>query len=127
MSTRHLVSFAFLGLVFAFAGVLAMGWTMWWLTPVHWLSRYQLFHVVAHFSIFAGVVFLYHPRRYSDMWLWGLILGGSVLLEIIQITVGGFRLSKLLLIDCFFDIVVDIAGATVCWFMVTQRHRRFVS
>ncbi|MBN1564935.1 MAG: hypothetical protein JXA10_13895 [Anaerolineae bacterium] len=120
MSIRYVLLAVFLGIVFVFAGVLAQGWMLWWLTPVHWLSRYQLFHLVAHFSIFAGVVMLY-PQRGGAIQLWVIVLSGSIALELVQIAVGGFALTKPLLLDSLFDIAIGVMGAVVCWLMLLTR------
>lgn len=120
MTARHLFVFVFLSFVFVSAGLLAMGWSIWWLRPIQWLGRYQLFHIVAHFSIFAGVVFLIYPQKHSR--LWTVTLGGAVILEIVQLGAGGFVLTRSLLLDSMFDIAVDMMGAAVCWLMLFLRH-----
>jgi hypothetical protein len=126
MSIRYLVLLAFLGLVCACAGLLALGWPIWWLVPVRWLSHYPLFHLVAHSTIFAGVVFLY-PREHDSLRLWGIVLSGGILIELMQIGAGGFSLTEPLLRDSLFDIVVDVAGAVACWLLLAQRrHRRLM-
>lgn len=66
-----------------------------------------------HFGIFAGVVMLYGPSKRNSVWLWLLVLGGGILLELVQITVGDLALTKPLLLDSVFDVVVDVAGAAV--------------
>ena len=124
MSVRYLFLLAFLGFVLAFAAVLAIDPALWWLTPVRWLGRYQLAHVVGHFSIFAGVVFLYGPQKHDPARLWVFVLGGGILLELIQIAAGGFSLTRLKVLDSLFDVVVDCAGAVVCWLLLTQHQRR---
>ena len=124
MSVRSLFPFAFLGFVLACAGVLAMGWPIWWLAPVDWLSRYQLFHVVAHFSIFAGIVILYGPQKKGAIRLWVFVGSGGVLLELVQIAADGFSLTRSRLLDSLFDMGVDCAGAGVCWLMLAQHRRR---
>ena len=117
MSVRDLLLLGFLGLVFGFAALLALGWPIWWLAPVQWLGRYPLFHVVAHSTIFAGVVYLVYPcapaRR---IWLW--VVGGSVVLELVQFTAGGFVLTRALLLDSTLDIGVDLVGAAAAWVML---------
>jgi hypothetical protein len=92
-----------------------------------WPGRYQAFHVVAHFGIFAGVVLFYYPQQHSGIRLWIIVVSGSVLLEWVQVAVGGFSLIKPLLFDSFLDIAVDIAGAAVCWFWLTHHHQRMRS
>jgi hypothetical protein len=127
MSVRYLILFAFLGFVLACAWLLAMGRTIWWLAPVHWLGRYQVFHVVAHFSIFAGLAILYGHQKQDSIRLWVFVLSGSVLLELVQMAAGGLSLTKSLLLDSVFDIVVDVAGAAVSWLMLTRRRRKPLS
>lgn len=124
MPVRYLLVCAFLVFVLACTGLLATDVKTWWLAPVHWLGRYPLFHVIAHSGIFAGVVFLYRPQDHnSGLWLWVIVFSGSLLLELIQIAVGGFSLTKPLLLDSVLDIVVDVAGALVCWILLTRQRR----
>jgi hypothetical protein len=124
MSVRYLFLVAFLGGVFVLAGLLALDWAIWWLTPLEWLSRYQVFHLVAHFSIFAGVVILYRPQVHGGIRLALIVFSGGVILEVVQIAAGGFPLTTPLLLDSLLDIVVDVAGAAVCWFLLMQHHKR---
>ena len=112
---RHLLAVTFLGVVLVLAGLLARGWSTWWLLPLLWLGEFQLFHIVAHFSIFAGIVLLVAPHTRSAIWLWALILAGGVLVEFVQIAAGGFILTRPLLHDCLFDVLVDMTGAAVSW------------
>jgi hypothetical protein len=122
MSFRYLFLVAFLGVVLVFAGLLATHEAFWWLTPVRWLSRYQIFHIAAHFTIFAGVVALYGPRKPGVVWL---VLGGGVLIELVQFVAGGRSWAVPTLFDSVFDLAVDSAGAAVGWYVLTQhRHRK---
>jgi hypothetical protein len=85
-----------------------------------------LFHLAAHFTIFAGVVFIF-PQENDSLRLWGIVLSGSILIELVQIGAGGLSLTRSLLRDSLFDIVVDVAGALGCWLLLAQRrHRRLV-
>jgi hypothetical protein len=121
MSFRYLFLVAFLGVVLIFAALLAMDETMWWLAPVEWLSHYQVFHVVAHFSIFAGVVALYGPQKRGVLWV---VLGGGILIELVQFVAGGFSMTIPSLLDSLFDIAVDVAGAAVCRYALTANGRK---
>lgn len=121
MSVRHLILVVFMGVVLALAGLLALGWPIWWLTPIHWLGQYPLFHIVGHFSIFAGVVFLYGPQKRKGFRLWVIVLSGSILLECIQIAAAGVSLTRPLLLDSLFDVVVDSAGAAGGWLIMRSR------
>lgn len=118
MSKRYLIAGIFLGLVFALAGLLNLGWSIWWLKPLQWLGRFQWFHIVAHFSIFAGVVFLTYPQKRT----WFFVLGGAVIIELVQLAAAGFVLTRSLFFDSSFDIVVDLIGAGVCWLMLALRR-----
>ena len=112
MSARGVVLGGFLGVVLLSAGLLSTGWAVWWLAPVVWLGRFQAVHVVAHFSIFAGVVILYGPpRKIGRLAL--IVVSGGVLLELVQIAVSGFALSGPGLLDSAFDLAVDVMGAVV--------------
>lgn len=122
MTFRNLITFAFLGWVLTFVAILTLDWSAWWLTPLHTLGRYQLFHVVAHFSIFAGVVALYAPHKRNTVWLWIIVVTGAVMVEVIQMTLGNVILTRALLTDSIFDIAVDLAGAATCWIVLTH-HR----
>jgi hypothetical protein len=109
-----------LGLVFlvGFAGVLAMGWSPWFLRPLRWLGEYQAFHIVAHFSIFACLILSSRGARF-----WRLALGGGALIELAQITVGGFALTRPLVQDCLFDLAIDLIGAASAWAYLAYRRR----
>lgn len=125
MSFRYLFLSAFLGVVLVFAALLAMHIRIWWLAPLRWLSHYPLFHIVAHFSIFAGVVVLYGPQRPGVFWL---VLGGGVLVEFVQFMAGSRSRAMSTLLDSIFDVAVDSAGAAVAWYVLTQhRHRKTVA
>ncbi len=122
MSFRYLFLVVFLGVVFVFAALLAMDEALWWLAPVEWLSDYQIFHVAAHFTIFAGVVALCGLQKRATVWL---VLGGGVLIELVQFVAGGLSLTMSSLLDSLFDIAVDMAGAAACWYVLTQhRHKK---
>jgi hypothetical protein len=122
MSFRYLFLVAFLGVVLALAGLLAVHETIWWLAPVRWLSQYQIFHIAAHFSIFAGVVALYGPQKPGAVWL---VLGGGVLIELVQFVAGSRSWTMPTLLDSVFDLAVDVTGAAVGWYVLTQhRHRK---
>ena len=122
MSVRYLFLAAFLGVVLVFAALLAMHERIWWLAPLRWLSHYPVFHIVAHFSIFAGVVTLYGPQRLGVV---GLVLGGGVLVELVQSVAGSRSWAISTLLDSVFDLAVDSTGAVVAWYILTQhRHRR---
>ncbi len=116
MSIRRLFPFAALGMVIVLAGLLAAGWQVWWLAPILWLGRYPLFHVAAHFSIFAGVVRLYRPPQRSIK-VWLVVVAGGLLIEVAQLAAGGFLLTAPILLDSLFDLAVDMSGALVCWLM----------
>ncbi len=70
--------------------------------------------MAGHFSIFASVVILYGPpRKIGRLAL--LVVGGGVLLELVQLAVSGCALSGPGLIDSAFDLTVDVMGAVACW------------
>jgi hypothetical protein len=121
MSFRNLFLTAFLGVVLVFAALLSMHERMWWLAPLRWLSHYPLFHIVAHFSIFAGVVVLYGPQKPGVVWL---ALGGGVLVELVQFVAGGRVWAMSTLLDSLFDVATDLAGAATAWYVLTQRRHR---
>ena len=107
-----------LGIIVGLAGVLASGWSVWWLAPIRWLGQYQVFHIVAHFTIFASLAV---ASRGAHLWIIALVGGLSI--ELAQVAVGGFALSRPLLLDCTFDLVVDIAGALFTWLVLAYRCR----
>jgi hypothetical protein len=121
MSFRYLFLAAFLGVVLVFAALLATREAFWWFAPVRWLSRYQIFHIAAHFSIFAGIVALYGPRKPGVVWL---VLGGGILIEVVQFVAGGRPWTMSTVLDSVFDLAVDSAGAAVGWYVLTQRRHR---
>jgi hypothetical protein len=122
MSFRYLFLVAFLGVALVFAGLLATHEAFWWFAPVRWLSHYQIFHIAAHFSIFAGVVALYGPQKPGAVWL---VLGGGVLIELVQFVAGSRSWTMPTLLDSVFDLAVDVTGAAVGWYVLTQhRHRK---
>mgnify|MGYP006146866075 CR=1 FL=1 len=46
-----------------------------------WLGQYELFHIVAHMVIFAGVALLLGAGQGSEARVWSYTLGGGLLLE----------------------------------------------
>lgn len=109
MSTARWFPFAAMGSLIVLAGLLAAGWPVWWLMPIHWLGRYPLFHVAAHFGIFAGLGLLYQPQRHGVK-SWLFVFTGGVVLEMAQVLAGRLPLTTQVLSDSLFDVMVDAAG-----------------
>jgi hypothetical protein len=118
MSTRHLLLVGLLGVVLVFAALSTSDAAVWWLAPLEWLSHYQIFHIIAHSSVFAGVVALYGPQKRGLFWL---VLGGGVAIELVQFAGNGFSMDMPELLDSLFDLAVDLAGAAACWLVLTPR------
>jgi hypothetical protein len=107
--TRRVLPFIFLADLIVLAALLAGDAAIWWLFPIEWLGRFELFHVAAHFAIFAGVAWLY-PAQGRGVWLWLLVLIGGGLIEVAQLTTIR-SLNAALLFDSAFDLGVDASGA----------------
>jgi hypothetical protein len=98
---------------------------------VAYLGRFETFHIVAHLIIFAGVAIiagLWADTPRTQRWLWVAVLGGTLLIEGIQLATIDYPLGPDLLLASLFDLGVNIAGATLglalLWLIARRRARQ---
>ena len=105
-----------LGVMIA-AGLLNSGFAgMRGLRYVAYLGQWEAFHVVAHLIIFAGVAIiagLWADTPRTRRWLWLAVLGGTLLIEGIQLITVDYPLGPALLLGSLFDLAVNVTGATL--------------
>jgi hypothetical protein len=118
---RRLIAPVFILIVVWMAWQLSAGSAPWWMGAVRWLGQYELFHVVAHFTIFGGVALLLGTGKGIETRAWGYALVGGLLLEIAQISAGGIPLSRHHLREVSFDLSVDLTGALVGLILVRMK------
>lgn len=104
--------------------VLIMAWLIsaragyWWMQPLIWLARFELFHIVTHWAIFATLAYLVvtrdtispHNRR---LWAWVSVIAGGMALEMAQVAGSGAGLPALLRWGVVFDLVMDTFGGWI--------------
>jgi len=99
------------------AGLLNSGFAgMRGLRYVAYLGQWEAFHVVAHLIIFAGVAIiagLWADTPRARRWLWLAVLGGTLLIEGIQLITVDYPLGPALLLGSLFDLAVNVTGATL--------------
>lgn len=97
------------------AGLLNSGFAgMRGLRYVAYLGQWEVFHVAAHLTIFAGVAIiagLWSDTNRARHWLWLAVLGGTTLIEGIQLATVGVPLEPTLLLGSLFDLGVNVSGA----------------
>lgn len=109
----------FLMVVLLLAALLTLNLAHGLLAPIHWLGQYEAAHIIMHFLIFGGLMLLADPRQINSLRLWVFVIGGGVLLEVIQFVLGGFVVTRPAMVNILLDITVDTAGAAAGWWVVT--------
>lgn len=113
----RIVSVIFVLGVMVAAGLLNSGFAgMRGLRYVAYLGRYEAFHIVAHLVIFAGVAIiagLWADTPRTRRWLWVAVLGGTLLIEGIQVATIDYPFGPDLLLGSLFDLAVNLTGATL--------------
>jgi hypothetical protein len=111
------------------AGLLNSGFAgMRGLRYVAYLGRFEAFHIVAHLIIFAGVAIiagLWADTPRTRRWLWVAVLGGTLLIEGIQLATIDYPLGPDLLLGSLFDLGVNVTGAALglafLWLIARRR------
>ena len=127
---RSIAVAGILGVMIA-AGLLNSGFSgMRGLRYVAYLGQWEAFHIAAHLIIFAGVAIiagLWADTPRARRWLWLAVLGGTLLIEGMQLATIGHPLRLPLLLGSLFDLGVNISGALlgiVVLRLVTARRVR---
>lgn len=108
------------------AGLLNSGFAgMRGLRYVAFLGQWEIFHVVAHIIIFAGLVigvWAIQPDVLSKAWI--AVLGVTLLIEGVQIVTIKHPFNAALIKASLYDVGVNLLGAAVGWLMVRLIERR---
>lgn len=114
------------------AWMLSSGRQTWWLAIIRDLAEYEVFHVIAHFCIFAAVGLLLGPLGRGVPWwggwvFWGFVLTGTVLIESAQVIALRLPINRSSVGSAFYDLVVNSLGAgsgLALWLLITFRRIR---
>jgi hypothetical protein len=127
---RIMVIAGILGVMIA-AGLLNSGFAgMRGLRYVAYLGQWEVFHIAAHLIIFAGLAIiagLWADTPRARRWLWLAVLGGTLLIEGMQLATIGYPLGLPLLLGSLFDLGVNVTGAllgSVVLRLITARRVR---
>jgi hypothetical protein len=111
---RHLLAALCLAVALLLAWIQSAEAHVPWLGVVSWLSRYETAHIVGHIVIFGGVALLLaQGDRTHPVLVWGSVLAGGMLLEVVQVLASHVSLSMHLLQGSAFDLTVDALGAWI--------------
>jgi glycopeptide antibiotics resistance protein len=90
------------------------------------LAEYEAFHVVAHLIIFSLLIIMIAravPDPYFRWVAWGFVIGGTLLIEIIQLSSANGPVTGWLIAGSIYDLLVNISGAAIGMIILRFTHK----
>ena len=82
------------------------------LLKIHYYASHEFVHIIAHILIFWATILmvgLWTEGRLQRILMWGTIIGGTLLIEVVQMVIG--PITGYGIWNAFFDMGVNVLGA----------------